>query len=142
MALLKIAEEKQDTLITGFPVYDASAPKGRKLGREVTRFFLLLETGLKEDGMCGCRVYPVHRSLAVAELVRNRRMGFDVEFPVRWVWSGWKILTREVHVTYPKDGFSNFRMWRDNVEFFCLHTRLCFSRFFRCYRKAREEDVR
>lgn len=138
MELLKIAEKNQDALVSGFPAYDESVPKARESGRKVTRFFLRLEIGLtEEDGMCGCRVYPVRRSLAVAKLIKARRMGFDVEFPVRWFWSGWKILTGKIRVTYPEDGFSNFRMWKDNIAFFCLHSRLCFLRLFRCYRKAR-----
>lgn len=138
-AMVETARSVPDALVTGFPVYDASAPSSRVSGRKVTRLFLWLETGRRdEDGLCGCRVYPVSRSLALLELVRERRMGFDVEFPVRWLWSGWPLVTRRVHVTYPAGGYSNFRMVRDNAAFFLLHARLCFLRLFRLYRRAQE----
>ena len=141
LRLLDLAKENPEAFVTGFPTYDEHAPAARVSGRRVTHFFLWLEMGLKEDGLCGCRVYPVRRSLAVARLTRERRMGFDVEFPVRWVWSGWPLLSSEVRVTYPADGFSNFRMVRDNLTFFRLHARLCFLRMFHLYRKAREEGL-
>lgn len=132
LALARVAETRPDALVTGFPVYDASAPKARSKGRGVTRFFLRLETGLKgEDGLCGCRAYPAERLVSLLPEIRTRRMGFDVEVIVRWAWAGWPLTQRPVRVTYPCDGVSNFRMVRDNVGFFLLHTRLCCGRLLR-----------
>lgn len=137
-SLLSLAARFPDTLITGSPVFDASIPINRLKGRKITHFFLFLETGRRnEDGMCGCRVYPVARSLTVSRLVREKRMGFDIEFIVRWCWSKWPMRTAPVRVRYPTDGYSNFRLWRDNVHISRMHARLCFLRLFHLYRKAK-----
>lgn len=141
VAMIDAAKEAPEVFFSGFPVYDISAPKARTKGRWVTRFFLLLETGLRgEDGLCGCRVYPLESFLKVAQRVWTRRMGFDVEVIVKWVWSGYTIRQHNVRVRYPLDGISNFRMVRDNIGFFALHTRLCCQRLLRllnplCWRK-------
>lgn len=135
LTMLEAAKQAPDTLFSGFPVYDESVPKSREKGREVTRFFLRLETGLKrEDALCGCRVYPLERFLKVVERVWAKRMGFDVEVIVKWVWSGGDVRQHNVRVTYPNDGISNFRMWRDNIGFFLLHARLCCGRLLRFLR--------
>ncbi len=138
LTMIGAAKAEPAVLFSGFPVYDESVPKSREKGREVTRFFLRLETGLKrEDGLCGCRVYPLQDFLKVAQRVWTRRMGFDVEVIVKWVWQGLQVRQHFVHVTYPLDGVSNFRMVRDNVAFFMLHSRLCCSRVFRLLRVIR-----
>ena len=138
LTMVARAECEPGTLISGFPVYDGTVPSQRASGRKVTRFFIWLETGVKgEDGLCGCRVYPVARAVALLPLLRSRRMGFDVEVIVRWLWNGWPLFSHPVHVTYPENGVSNFRMVHDNITFFMLHARLCFQRLFRCYRRVR-----
>lgn len=138
LAMIETSRTKPETLFSGFPIYDASVPKARLKGREVTRFFLLLETGIKRvDGLCGCRVYPLQHFLQVCEWVRARRMGFDVEVLVKWVWRGLPLKQQNVRVTYPQDGSSNFQMVRDNVGFFMLHARLCFLRVLRLVRFMR-----
>lgn len=134
-AMIQSAQAAPDTLFSGFPVYDASAPIARSKGRAITRFFLWLETGIKrEDGLCGCRVYPLAAFLKVSRYVWSRRMGFDVEVIVKWAWQGYPIRQCNVHVTYPLDGHSNFHMVRDNLAFFALHTRLCCLRILRLLR--------
>ena len=132
LAMLRRAESLPETLLSGFPVYDASVPKARSKGREVTRFFLRLEMGLTgEDGLCGCRVYPLGPLMRVLPKVRSRRMGFDPEVIVRWVWQGFALEPYPVRVTYPVNGVSNFRMVRDNLSFVLLHTRLLTLRVLR-----------
>ena len=84
--------------------------------------------------MCGCRVYPVGQSLGVCKRVRAMRMGFDVEFIVRWKWAGYEVDSAPVKVTYPADGVSNFRLFRDNLGFSLMHTRLCLRRISGLYR--------
>lgn len=133
--LLRLAEANPDHLVTSFPVYDATAPAHRVKARALTRFFIRLECGLaREDGMCGCRVYPVGQSLGVCKRVRAMRMGFDVEFIVRWKWAGYEVDSAPVKVTYPTDGVSNFRLFRDNLGFSLMHTRLCLRRISGLYR--------
>lgn len=129
LGLLKTAEGHPGALVSGFPQYDAAAPAARLRGRAVTRLFVRLETGLRhEDGLCGCRVYPLGRAADVGRELVSRRMGFDVEFLVRWAWRGWPVLSGPVRVSYAQGGVSNFRYFRDNVAFFGLHTRLCLAR--------------
>ncbi|MBO7181726.1 MAG: glycosyltransferase family 2 protein [Kiritimatiellae bacterium] len=138
MTMLEAAKQAPQVLFSGFPVYDASVPKSREKGREVTRFFVRLETGLKrEDGLCGCRVYPLAQFLQVVDHVWTRRMGFDVEVIVKWHWAGGEVRQHKVRVTYPVDGVSNFRMVKDNVNFFLLHMCLCCGRLLRLLRISR-----
>lgn len=138
LEMIEASRAEPETIFSGFPVYDASVPKARLKGREITRFFIQIETGIKRiDGLCGCRVYPLQRFLEVCEQVRAHRMGFDVEILVKWVWQGFPMKQWMVHVTYPQDGISNFQMVRDNVGFFALHTRLCFLRILRLMRLKR-----
>lgn len=138
LAMIEASRAEPEAIFSGFPVYDVSVPKARLKGREVTRFFLWLETGIKRvDGLCGCRVYPLQKVLQVCERVRARRMGFDVEVLVKWIWQGLPMKQQNVRVTYPQDGSSNFQMVRDNVGFFMLHTRLCFLRVLRLVRIIR-----
>ena len=138
LAMVEAAKAEPHTLFSGFPVYDDSVPKAREKGREVTRFFIRLETGLKrEDALCGCRVYPLKEFLEVVQKVWSRRMGFDPEMVVKWVWQGYAVKQHRVHVTYPLDGVSNFRMLRDNTAFFAVHARLCCGRLLRWLRILR-----
>lgn len=135
LAMIEAARREPETFFAGFPAYDASVPAARLKGREVTRLFLRLETGRRGiDGLCGCRVYPLRQLLEVCDGVRSRRMGFDVEVVVKWIWKGYALKQLPVRVTYPQDGVSNFRMVRDNVGFFMLHTRLITCRIFRLIR--------
>ena len=138
LTMVEAAKAEPHTLFSGFPVYDDSVPKAREKGREVTRFFIRLETGLKrEDALCGCRVYPLKEFLEVVQKVWSRRMGFDPEMVVKWVWQGYAVKQQHVHVTYPLDGVSNFRMLRDNMAFFAVHARLCCGRLLRWLRILR-----
>ena len=138
LSMVAAAQHSPQTLFSGFPVYDETVPKSREKGREVTRFFIRLETGLKrEDGLCGCRVYPLNQFLQIIDQLWTRRMGFDVEVIVKWVWAGGDVRQHPVRVTYPVDGVSNFHVFRDNFAFFLLHTRLCCGRLLRLLRILR-----
>jgi len=61
----------------------------------------------------------------------NKRMGFDIEMIVKLSWAGVKMLFFPVKVHYPKDGVSNFRMFRDNVVISMTHTMLCIGMVLR-----------
>lgn len=122
------AEKFPDAVINGQPVYDSSAPKARAYGRNITNFWVMIETLSRDikDAMCGFRVYPLK---AVMELLKKRlelssRMGFDIDIIVRLHWLGIKIINQKTKVIYPEDGLSNFKMLKDNVRISALHTRL------------------
>lgn len=126
--LLAVARRQPSALVTGVPVYDASIPKGRAIGRWVTHVWVWIETLSMaiRDSMCGFRVYPLG---AVRRLVGSgarigRRMDFDTEIMVRLAWQGVPIAELPVRVTYPADNTSNFDLWRDNVRISLMHTRL------------------
>ncbi len=125
--MLAMAAETPDAVICGVPVYDSTIPKSRKIGREITHFWVKLETLSNEisDSMCGLRIYPVQEAAAVlSREVIGQRMDFDTEILVHLNWRGLRIREAQVRVTYPEGNVSNFRMWSDNVRISLMHTRL------------------
>jgi hypothetical protein len=85
-----------------------------------------------DDAMCGFRVYPLDSILKLARGASvGSRMEFDPEILVRAVWAGVPVVSMPTHVTYPSDGVSHFRMWRDNVHISWMHTRLFFGMLWR-----------
>jgi glycosyltransferase involved in cell wall biosynthesis len=125
---LAAARESPDCAIFGAPLYDESAPAMRRVGREITRFWVDLETGrgTVQDAMVGFRVYPVAETLALPS--RAHRMAFDVEIAVLLAWGGVRILNLPVKIRYlsaEEGGRSHFRPFQDNLRLSWLHTRLC-----------------
>lgn len=126
-ALLSLAREEPQALVSGAPRYDASVPTIRYYGRWITHLLVWLETGSRAltDSMCGYRVYPV---IATLEVFRTqpvgRRMDFDTEIMVRLFRAGTPVRFLPVSVHYPQDGTSNFRLVRDNLRMAWLHVRL------------------
>jgi glycosyltransferase involved in cell wall biosynthesis len=122
---LAAAHERPDALILGAPIYDASAPRGRLIGRQITRFWTNIETGGRviEDPMCGFRVYPVAATCEVAPRC-GMRMDFDIEIAVRLVWAGLPVVNLETRVRYHEGGVSHFHMVRDNARISWMHTKL------------------
>jgi glycosyltransferase involved in cell wall biosynthesis len=125
--LLELSARHPAALISGQPIYDASVPLGRRLGRWVTHFWVWIETlSLRiADSMCGFRVYPL---AAVAPLLAEGRLGqrmdFDPEIMVRLFWAGTPVVMVPVKVVYPVGNFSNFDVLADNWRMTCMHTRL------------------
>ncbi len=127
---LEVARANPQALVCGYPVYDRSVPLSRLWGRELTNFWVHVNTGSKllKDAMCGFRVYPLAGTLKVLPTVKTRRMDFDPDIAVRLIWSGMPVVNRPVGVTYPKDGISHFRAFSDNVRISRLHTVHFFTR--------------
>lgn len=131
---LAAAEAHPDALILGSPEFDQTAPRGRLIGRQITRFWTHVETlgPIIDDAMCGFRVYPVQRALAAD--ARGNAMDFDPEIAVRIAWSGTPVLnliTRVRYVAEGEGGVSHFRLVRDNALISWMHTRLMLSLFGR-----------
>jgi predicted LPLAT superfamily acyltransferase len=129
--LLERARAMPEALVTGIPLYDASIPLGRAIGRWITHIWVWIETLSFQirDSMCGFRVYPLR---AVAALLADgeqigQRMDFDTEIMVRLFWRGTPIIEVPVAVTYPADNTSNFDLLRDNWRISLMHTRLVFT---------------
>lgn len=132
---LQLAAENPDAVLCGFPVYDSSVPAARKNGREFSNIWARIVTLNPElkDVLCGFRVYPVqaYNSLLSQHVCMDSHMGFDVDILVRLSWAGCRFIFRGVHVTYPEDGVSNFRLFRDNAHISLTYTKLFFGMLIR-----------
>ena len=121
-------------IVNGRPLYDDSVPTGRLVGRYATHVLVWINTLSLAiaDSMCGFRVYPLAATLALLDREYvGRRMDFDIEVIVRLHWAGLPIRTVPTRVTYPLDGVSHFRLWRDNARISAMHTRLFFGMLWR-----------
>lgn len=125
--MIVLARNAPDKVICAIPVYDETIPKSRKIGREITHFWVRIETmgGEISDSMCGFRIYPLKETLHVVrrEFI-GARMDFDTELLVQLNWRGLRVVEHPVRVTYPEGNISNFRMLSDNVRISAMHTRL------------------
>ncbi|WP_439686787.1 Glycosyltransferase family 2 protein [Cupriavidus oxalaticus] len=133
-AFLDMARRHPAAMICGNPVYDASVPRARLIGRYLTHVWVWVHTlsFAVRDSMCGLRVYPLAEAVPVTRASRiGPRMEFDIEILVRLVWRGVRILNIPTPVTYPSDGVSHFRVWRDNLRISWMHTRLFFGMLWR-----------
>jgi len=124
---LALARARPEAVICGTPRYDASVPRGRLYGRYATHVWVWINTLSLQirDSMCGFRVYPLAPVVALLdEAALGRRMDFDTEVLVRLHWRGVAIVNLPTRVTYPADGVSHFRLWRDNLLLARMQARL------------------
>jgi len=124
---LRASQSCPDAIVSGRPVFGDDAPLARRCGRQLTNFWIHIETlsNYIPDAMCGYRVYPVSKSAAmIAAGNIGPRMDFDIEFLVRAAWAGWPILFLPTQVNYSSGGVSHFRMVHDNIRITLLHVRL------------------
>ena len=140
---LSTASENPGAVITGQPLYDASAPVGRRMARYITHVWVWIETlsFTIRDSMCGFRVYPVEPALRLANRTKlGQRMDFDSDILVRLFWTGMPVLSLPTAVIYPPGGESNFRLFYDNILITRMHVRLVFGMLWRApiliYRRA------
>jgi glycosyltransferase involved in cell wall biosynthesis len=132
--LLAEARTHPDALVSGAPIFDESAPAGRRIGRWITHLCVFLETLSFRitDAMCGFRVYPLAITLDVLNGEHlGRRMDFDTDIMVRLFWRGVPPIMTPVQVTYPEDNISNFEMLSDNFRITQMHTRLIITMLLR-----------
>lgn len=117
-------------MVLGVPVFDASAPTIRVLGRKLSNGWANLETlgaGIG-DSLYGFRVYPIAPLVAVMRAQRwMRRFDFDPEAAVRLAWHGVPPVNVDAPVKYltaEEGGVSHFNYLRDNVLLSWMHLRL------------------
>jgi len=132
-SFMAASRQQPAALVLGRPVFDASAPRIRVVGRRVSNWWANLETlwaGIG-DSLFGMRVYPIRSLLAVMETHRfMRRFDFDVEAAVRLVWQGLEPVNLDTPVRYfgaEEGGVSHFRYGRDNLLLSWMHARLFVS---------------
>lgn len=137
--MLAVARAHLDAIVTGVPIFDHTVPTARRYGRELTTFWVRVNTlsPRMPDAMCGFRIYPLRSVLEIAAQEGvGQRMEFDPEVLVRAAWRGVPIMSMPTRVTYPRDGVSHFKMVRDNVRITAMHTRLFFGMLVRVPRFA------
>jgi glycosyltransferase involved in cell wall biosynthesis len=127
---MKTSMDSPHALILGKPVFDASAPRLRVMGRQISNWFANIETlweGIG-DSLFGLRVYPAMPLLQIMQSqFWMRRFDFDVEAAVRLVWRGTRPLNLPAPVRYfrPEEGgVSHFNYVRDNLLLSWMHLRL------------------
>ena len=131
---LQASAEHPEAMILGKPSFDASVPKKRLYGRQLTNLWIWINTLSFDiaDGMCGFRCYPL---TAVKQLIDSvqlgQRMDFDIDIVVRLYWQGVEAVNLETAVQYPLDGISHFKMGRDNMLISRKHTELFFGMVWR-----------
>jgi len=127
---LEIGRLHPQAMLLGQPIFDESAPKNRLYGRRLTNLWIAINTLSLAiaDGMCGFRLYPLS---AVEQLTGTTRIGlgmeFDTDIVVRLYWQGVDVINIPTAVSYPWDGVSHFKLWRDNVMISKTHARLFFG---------------
>jgi glycosyltransferase involved in cell wall biosynthesis len=127
--LLEASRRNPDALVLAAPRFSADAPLGRRLGRQISRFWAWVETlsFSIEDPLCGYRVYPLEAVRALLATTKlGTRMDFDPEIAIRLFWAGTPVTNVPSKVLYPEGNLSSFRMFRDNVLITRMHTRLVF----------------
>jgi glycosyltransferase involved in cell wall biosynthesis len=127
---MRASQARPDSMVLGRPVFDASAPRLRVLGRKISNGWAHLETlgaGIG-DSLYGFRVYPIAALMAVmGRQSWMRRFDFDPEAVVRLAWNGVKPLNIDAPVKYlsaSEGGVSHFNYLRDNVLLSWMHARL------------------
>ncbi len=134
-SFLDVSEKNPTALISGYPEYDSSAPSARRNGRKFSNLWVKIVSlnFTPRDALCGFRVYPIEpyaRFLKGHALI-HRRMGYDADILVHFLWQGVSVINLPVRVSYPKDGISNFRVVRDNLSISFTFTRLFFGMILR-----------
>jgi glycosyltransferase involved in cell wall biosynthesis len=129
-AFMQASMARPEAMILGRPIFDASAPRIRVLGRRLSNGCTHAETlhaGIG-DSLFGFRVYPVAALVRVmARQPFMRRFDFDPEAAVRLVWHGVKPINLDAPVRYlsaAEGGVSHFNYLRDNVLLTFMHLRL------------------
>jgi len=129
-AFLALGLAHPSAVVAGVPRYDESVPASRKFGRYASHLWVWINTRSLDiqDSLCGFRLYPLEPTIALMDREPiPSRMAFDTEVIIRLHWAGVPVLNAPVDVTYPEDGVSHFRPWRDTLLLIWMHTRLFFT---------------
>ncbi len=129
-AFMAESRANPDAQILGLPLFDASAPRIRVLGRKLSNWWANFETlwqGIG-DSLFGFRVYPIGPLRDIMERQSwMRGFDFDPEATVRLCWRGIRPINMPAPVKYllPEEGgISHFRYLRDNLLLTWMHLRL------------------
>lgn len=124
---LAAARRRPEAVVLGAPVFDSNAPWSRRLGRQISRFWVHFETLSFSigDPLCGYRCLPLDALTRVlARTPLGDRMEFDLQIVVRLAWEGIPIINIPTRVSYRPGGVSHFRLVKDNALISWAHTGL------------------
>lgn len=124
---LEAMRARPRALVLGAPVFDASVPRHRLWGRQLSRAMVWAATASLDvaDPLCGFRGVPLAPALRVIDAVATGdRMDFEPELAVRLHWAGVPVVTLPVRVVYPEGGLSHFDVLWDDLRLAALYTRL------------------
>ena len=120
---LALGEAHPRAVISGVPRFDGTVPMARKQWRRFSHLWVwagTLSTDI-QDSLCGFRLYPLAATLRLMDRVAIRhRMAFDTDIIMRLHQEGVPVVNAPVNVTYPEDGVSHFRPWRDVLDIIAL----------------------
>lgn len=124
---LEAMAKHPEALVLGEPVFDASVPRSRLYGRQISRGLVWLFTlsFAIRDPLCGFRGIPLAATLALLDRQRlGERMDFDPELAVRLYWEGLEVVNLPTRVRYPEGGLSHFDVVWDDLRLAGLYLRL------------------
>jgi glycosyltransferase involved in cell wall biosynthesis len=127
--LVAASERDPKALVLGQPVFDGTAPTGRRIARSISVFWCAVEIMSFRigDPLCGFRVYPVRAALDAR--ATGDAMDFDPEIAVRLARGGAPVVHVKTNVRYisrADGGVSHYRLFRDTLLISWMHTRMCF----------------
>ena len=122
---LALGEAHPEAVVSGVPRFDRTVPASRKYWRRFSHLWVWLGTLSTDiqDSLCGFRLYPLAATVRLMDRARIRsRMAFDTDIIMRLHQEGVPVVNAPVNVTYPADGVSHFRPWRDVLSIIALQT--------------------
>jgi glycosyltransferase involved in cell wall biosynthesis len=128
--MMAISAHHPNDMVLGTPIFDATAPVLRVVGRKLANFLTNVATwqaGIG-DALFGLRVYPILPLLQAFAATRwMRRFDFDPEAAIRLCRRGVQPINFPTPVKYfrrDQGGVSHFHYLRDNLLLAFMYTRL------------------
>jgi glycosyltransferase involved in cell wall biosynthesis len=119
-------EREPRALVLGAPQFDATAPKSRLYGRQLSRAMVWLATLSFDvvDPLCGFRGIPLAEALEVLDAIpTGDHMEFDPELVIRLHRAGVPVRNLPTRVVYRSGGLSHFDTLRDNARLSGVYAR-------------------
>ena len=113
-------------LVLGAPRFDASAPKSRLYGRQLSRWMVWLATRsvAVDDPLCGFRGIPLGPTVALLDAIpTGDHMEFDPQLIIQLCWAGVEVRNIPTRVVYRSGGLSHFDALWDNVRLSGMYAR-------------------
>jgi hypothetical protein len=129
---LAVVESQPETLVVGVRNFSAAGcPRHRRCSNAISTFWFRMAAGIRlRETQCGFRAYPL--ALTRRLQARSDRYAFELEFLVRTVWVGVRVVPVPVQCTYAPGqvGASHFRPVVDFIRIARLLSRLVLQSWF------------